>query len=130
MGDRLPMAAWLLLGSGCASSQTLMAAQAIRAACAPTSESSKIDFQVVDQSGAVLPGVRVSLKLASTPHGVAHSDAKGWVSMDAPTPGRYDARLELSGFRSVKVEGIQVASKCQVKLLVAMKISAREEVVQ
>ena len=123
-------AAWTLIGVGCASTQTLFAAQAVRAACAPTSESSKIEFQVVDQMGGVLPGVRVTLQPASTPKRVRHTNGKGRISIDAPQAGRYDARLELSGFRSVKVEGIMVASSCRVELLVAMKISASEEVVQ
>ena len=92
--------AWLFLGAGCATSQTLLAVQTVRAACVPTSESSRIEFQVVDQLGAVLPGVLVSLNMASTPTRVAHADAKGWVSIDVPAPGRYAALLELSGFRS------------------------------
>ena len=120
----------LFLCGGCASGQAILAAQAVRAACAPTSGSSSVDFQVVDHMGLVLPGVLVRLTAESAASRVAHSDAKGWVSIEAPVPGRYDAKLELPGFRSVRVEGIEVASKCQVKLLVAMKVSGREEVVQ
>lgn len=120
----------LFLTVGCASTQAILAAQAVRAGCAPTNGESKVEFQVVDQEGAVLPGVLVSIDGPGVVNRSRRSDKEGWVSLDVPRPGRYDARLELPGFRAVKVERINVAAKCQVKLLVAMKVSARGTVVQ
>lgn len=127
---RAVVALGLLLPGGCASTQALLAAQAVRAGCAPTNEASKIEFQVVDEEGDPLPGVAVRIENAVGASHSQSSDEKGWVSLEVSTPGRYDARLALSGFRSVRVKGIAVAPKCQVKLLVAMGGSARKSVVQ
>ena len=109
-----------LLVAGCASTHTLLASQATRAACAPTSGRSKIEFQVVGPEGRGLPNVQVTLN--GMTNGALHraSDVSGWVSIEVPRPGTYGAHLELRGFQRVKIDSIKVATRCQVKLLVVL----------
>ena len=113
----------LLVVTGCASTNTLLASQATRAACAPTSGRSKVEFQVVNPEGQGLQGAQVTLKGMKDGTLRRVSDGDGWVSMEVVAPGSYGAHLELRGFQRVKIDNIKVATQCQVKLLVVLKPS-------
>src|SRR5512132_3466117 len=68
-----------------------------------------IQGRVVDPSGAVLPGVTVTASSAAMMGTQAQvtSEAGAYRSPDVP-PGIYRVTFELSGFRTVRREGIQV----------------------
>ena len=86
---------------------------------------------VTDISGAVLPGVSVEaaspvlIEKART----SQTDAQGRYSIVDLRPGMYSVTFTLSGFTTVKRDGIEVTSNVNVPLNVEPKIGTVEETV-
>ena len=93
------------------------------------SESGKVVGVVTDQSGAVLPGVSVTLKSvgrASTRATV--SDSKGMYVFAGIVPGPYEVTAELSGFSTKQIK-TTVTVGATVAVDVQMAVGAQTEVV-
>jgi len=91
----------------------------------------RIDGFVRDESGAALPGVRVSLKNQST--GVVRtvtSEGDGRYDFSALSPGRYTVRAEIQSFGTEEARDIEITIGFERKLDFSLKIkSMAEEVV-
>ena len=98
-------------------------------ALAAAQESGKITGTVTDQSGAVLPGVNVTLKSverASTRSTV--TNAQGEYVFAGLVPGQYEVTGELSGF-STKQTRTTVAVGATVAVNIGMTVGQQTEVV-
>ncbi len=84
--------------------------------------------KVTDESGAILPGVTVTLRGAGVPGAptAVTSDA-GVYRFVALPPGTYDLEFTLSGFAMHRREGIPVAVGSTVELDVKMGVGAFQE---
>jgi hypothetical protein len=86
--------------------------------------------KTVDESGAIVPGVTVTLRgaaVAGTPTAV--SSEAGVYRFPVLPPGSYDLEFTLQGFSTVRREGILVAVGGTVELDVKMAVGALEETV-
>src|SRR5688500_4667038 len=87
-----------------------------------------ITGRVSDSSGAVLPGVNVSLTSTSVIGGRATvTDEQGGYRFALLPPGVYNLKFELQGFNSVVREGLQLTTNFTASLNVAMDIGAVTE---
>jgi len=89
-----------------------------------------ITGKVVDASGAVLPGVELSLTSASV-MGIRStvSDEQGNYRFDFLPPGAYTLKFELAGFRSLVREGIQMTAGFTATLNTTMEVASTAETV-
>jgi len=86
--------------------------------------------KVTDESGAVLPGVTVTLRSAAVPGApTTVTSETGVYRFPVLPPGTYDVEYVLAGFGTLKREGIPIAVGATVALDVALKISSLEETV-
>lgn len=77
---------------------------------ATTSGTGAINGRVTDGTGAVIPGVTISLSSPSLMGGrTAVSDADGQYRFTAVPPGDYTVMFELAGFSTVRNEGIRIS---------------------
>jgi hypothetical protein len=86
--------------------------------------------KAVDESGAVLPGVTVTLRgagVAGAPTTV--TSESGVYRFPVLPPGTYDLEFTLSGFTTLKREGIPVAVGSTVELDVQMSVGTLQETV-
>ncbi|HVG83796.1 MAG TPA: TonB-dependent receptor [Vicinamibacterales bacterium] len=86
--------------------------------------------RVTDASGAVLPGVTVTLHgagVAGAPTAVTSEN--GLYRFPVLPPGLYDLDFTMQGFTTVRREGVQVAVGSTVELDVPMAVGALEETV-
>ena len=86
--------------------------------------------KVTDESGAVLPGVTVTLRgpgVAGAPTAV--TSETGVYRFPVLPPGTYDVLYELSGFATLKREAIPIAVGNTVELDVTLKVSTLSETV-
>ena len=86
--------------------------------------------RVTDASGAVLPGVTVTLRgagVAGAPTAVTSEN--GLYRFPVLPPGLYDLDFALQGFTTVRREGVQVAVGSTVELDVPLAVGALEETV-
>jgi len=93
--------------------------------------SGEISGLVTDESGSVLPGVRVTLtNQATNAMRVVVTNESGLYVMPAVPPGRYTLKAELEGFRTVERAdiGVQVGSSNRIAL--AMAVGQLTEIVQ
>ena len=86
---------------------------------------------VVDTSGAVLPGVTVT---ATSPvliekERVAITDAEGRYSITQLRPGEYNITFSLSGFSSVRREGIRLAAGFTATVEAELRVGSLEETI-
>src|SRR5262245_20329090 len=90
----------------------------------------RINGTVTDNSGAVLPGVTVT---ASSPAliqpQVQVSGAAGDYRFPALPPGVYDITFELSGFQTVKREGIRVVISQTLTVDQQLQVATLQETV-
>ena len=85
--------------------------------------SGEISGLVTDESGSVLPGVRVTLtNQATNAMRVVVTNESGLYVMPAVPPGRYTLKAELEGFRTVERAdiGVQVGSSNRIALVMAV----------
>src|SRR5262245_59076508 len=80
---------------------------------------------VRDQTGAVLPGVNVTvINTATQESRPSVSDEAGRYAAPLLPPGSYAVRFELPGFKTIRREGIVLQVTDRVALDVAMEVSA------
>ncbi|MEO8678206.1 MAG: TonB-dependent receptor [Vicinamibacterales bacterium] len=85
---------------------------------------------VTDESGAVLPGVTVTLKgraVSGTP--TTTTNEAGIYRFLNLSPGAYDVTVELAGFTSNTQTGIQVALGGTTELTAQLKVSSQSETI-
>jgi hypothetical protein len=86
--------------------------------------------KVTDESGAVLPGVTVTLRGAGVPGApTAVTSETGVYRFPILPPGTYEVEYVLSGFATVKREAIPVAVGNTVELDIILKVSTLSETV-
>jgi Ca-activated chloride channel family protein len=83
---------------------------------------------VSDESGAVLPGVTVTVSSPSRPDKVLVTDAQGRFRMFMLEPGSYTARFELAGFR-VHTETFEAQVGRPITLTVTLGVGSVAETV-
>ncbi len=112
---KIAIAAMMVLGSG-----------AIAAA-----QDAGITGLVTDESGAVLPGVTVTATSPAlqVPSVVAVSDAQGEYRVTPLPIGTYTVEYTLSGFQTVRREGVRLTVGFTARLDVPMKVGSLEETI-
>ena len=83
-----------------------------------------------DTSAAVIPGVTVAATHEGT--GVAHesvSDANGEFVLSALPSGPYTVRIELSGFKTISQQGMQLGAGQTVRQTFTLEVGAMAETV-
>ena len=89
-----------------------------------------IEIVAVDQSGAALPGVTVTVSRPETGfQQAAVTDAVGFARALALPPGAYEIKLELSGFATVVEKGVVVRVGQTARVAVALKVAQVAETV-
>ncbi|RPI51566.1 MAG: carboxypeptidase regulatory-like domain-containing protein, partial [Acidobacteria bacterium] len=83
----------------------------------------------VDSSGAVLPGVTVTLSNPGTIGGnqVIATDARGTYQFPRLVPGRYTVKGELTGFRAVAIENVTVNAQATSRADLTMQLDQVQE---
>jgi hypothetical protein len=110
---------------------TLFGALALLFMPAHASAQSTIAGLVTDTTGSVLPGVTVE---AASPALIektrsAVTDGQGRYSIVDLRPGVYTITFTLSGFNTVKRDGIEVASNTSVPINIELRVGALEETI-
>ena len=111
---------------------TTFALDGVRASCPPRpTRKASIAGSVRDSSGAVLPGVTVE---ASSPALIEKTravvtDGTGQYKIVDLRPGTYAVTFALSGFSTVKREGIELAGSFAATVNVDMKVGAVQETI-
>jgi len=88
-----------------------------------------INGRVTDAQGLAVPGVSITVSGTQGTKS-ATTDAEGRFSMPFLTPGRYDVRAELSGFKVVEQKGITVALGQALDLPLKLEVGGVSETVQ
>jgi len=88
-----------------------------------------ISGKVVDQQGAVLPGVTVTLT-GTTGLKTTVSDSKGEFRFVGLTPGKFSIKSELQGFRSASQQNLDVTMGKTVDVSLSMTVGGMTEVVE
>lgn len=90
-----------------------------------------ISGTITDTSGAVLPGVAVTLTSQALIAGTSATttDTEGVYKFVALLPGTYDVKFELAGFATTTRTGIRVESSFVATVNVVMGVGSLEEVV-
>ncbi len=92
---------------------------------------STITGTVVDESGAGIPGVSVTLTHLETKRTIARTtDADGSYAAREIEPGRYVIRCELSGFATTEVADVNLLLGKTLKIPTTLKVGALTETVQ
>lgn len=103
------------------------------AAAGQAAANASISGKVVDESGAVLPGVQITATSPALqlPQVLAVTDASGEYQLrDLPAPGLYRLAFELSGFQSHVRDGLNLPVGFAARVDVTMKIGAMGETVE
>jgi hypothetical protein len=91
-------------------------------------QSGSIFVKVVDDQGAVVPGVTVTLTSPVLPRPLLGvTDAAGVQRFSALTIGTYSIKTSLSGFQTVTREGVVVLQNQTASIEIAMKVGALSE---
>jgi hypothetical protein len=89
-----------------------------------------ISGAVKDSSGAVIPGVSVTLvNLDLTTSYKATTDAQGFYSFPTIPVGRYELTIESTGFKTQKKTGLVVDADAAVRVDVALEVGDRSETI-
>ena len=108
----------------------LLAALAIAAPAAAQLDRSRISGTIKDESGAVVPGVTVTAtNLSTQTPTVVVTDGGGLYTFPSLTPGRYSVSAELSGFRKVVNDDIQLDAAGAINLDFTLTTGALTETV-
>ena len=103
----------------------LCAAAAVAAAQGTTGSISGV---VTDESKAALPGATVTVRETETGQArVLTTDAQGRYRADALVPGKYDIVVELSGFRTAQVAGMNVTIGQAAQVDLQLKVGGVSE---
>jgi len=95
---------------------------------ATTSGTGAMNGRVLDDSGAVMPGVTVTITSpAMMGARTAVTDAEGQYRFTAVPPGDYVVQFELAGFRTVRNEGIRISTGFTGTINAEMKVATLEE---
>src|SRR5262249_51818636 len=88
-----------------------------------------ITGSVTDNSGAILPGVQVTLQGERLIGGARTrtTDPRGAYAFDGLPPGSYDLRYEIQGFKAVERKGIRVDATFVATVNVKLELGAMEE---
>ena len=89
-----------------------------------------IEGTVSDQTGAVLPGVNISLKSVET--GVVRTlttDDRGYFRAPLLPVGRYDVSADISGFSKFEQAGVTLTVGQIVNLPIRLSVSGRAETI-
>src|SRR5262245_59465726 len=89
--------------------------------------------KAADESGAVLPGVLVTVTSPAlqVPSATAVTDAEGNYRLrDLPAPGMYRVAFELTGFQTIAFDGVSLTAGFTAKIDAAMKVSTISETVE
>src|SRR5262245_39197004 len=90
-------------------------------------KSGSIYGKVVDDKGAPLPGVGITLESDVVPAQTAQSGASGGFRFANLPPGQYAVNFSIEGFTEVRQEGVTVSVGSQVQLEITLKPSLSEE---
>src|SRR5438093_8444961 len=84
---------------------------------------------LVDASGAVLPGVTVTLSNPGTIGGNQQgvTDARGAYQFTRLVPGRYSVKAELAGFRPAVQENVVVDADATARVDLTLEVGQLEE---
>ncbi len=94
---------------------------------AQTSQAS-LGGQVTDPSGAVMPGVSVSVRSEATNVvRTAPTNAEGIYAFPGLIPGNYSLRVEAAGFRTLQRDGILLRIGDRVNIDIAMEVGSQAE---
>ena len=86
--------------------------------------------RVTDPSGAILPGVTVTALNSETGgKTVAVTNTDGVYLLSFLNPGRYSVTAELSGFKQLRRDGVEIRIGDKLTLDMTLSIGQREEVV-
>ncbi len=86
---------------------------------------------MVDESGAAVPGVSVTLTHLETKRSIARTtDANGSYAAREIEPGRYVIRCELSGFATTEVADVNLLLGKTLKIPTTLKVGGLTETVQ
>jgi hypothetical protein len=90
-----------------------------------------IDGIVTDESGAILPGVTVSVTTPAlqVPQLVSVTDAEGRYRSTDLRVGSYRVQSELSGFSTFSREDVRIDSGCVARVDVRMKVGSVAETI-
>ncbi len=83
--------------------------------------------KAVDDKGAPLPGVTITLESNEIPTQTATSGASGGFRFANLPPGSYSVNFSIEGFTEVRQEEVRVSTGSQVQLEITMKPSLAEE---
>ncbi len=108
----------------------LLTALAIAAPAAAQLDRSRISGTIKDESGAVVPGVTVTAtNLSTQTPTVVVTDGSGLYTFPSLTPGRYSVSAELSGFRKVVNDDVQLDAAGAINLDFTLTTGALTETV-
>jgi hypothetical protein len=104
---------------------------AVPVALAQAVNRSVIEGKITDETGLILPGVTVTIvsPALQVPQMVSVSDADGAYRFAALPAGVYTATYELSGFRMVRHEGLDVGGGFTAVVNVKLDVGALEETI-
>ena len=86
---------------------------------------------VTDPSGAVAPGVKITVQNVATKVVVqTQTSAAGYYDVPALPPGSYDVTFENPGFQTVKRNGIHLVLDQTARIDVTMPIGAAQSIVE
>src|SRR5437899_1213231 len=89
-----------------------------------------ITGRVTDNSGAVLPGVTITVtNVATNVASTTVTNGEGLYTVPYLTPGNYKATAELSGFKKVERDGIEVRIGDRLAIDFRLEVGALEETV-
>jgi len=83
--------------------------------------------KVIDDKGAPLPGVSITLESETIPSQTAQSGPSGGFRFANLPPGTFSVNFSIEGFTEVRQESVQVNTGSQVQLEITLKPSLSEE---
>src|SRR5262245_65913286 len=83
--------------------------------------------KVIDDKGAPLPGVSVTLESSAIPPQTAATGPSGGFRFAALPPATYSVNFSIEGFTEVRQEEVRVMTGSQVQLEITLKPSLSEE---
>jgi hypothetical protein len=100
-------------------------------ASAQTGTATTILGQVTDDNGGALPGVTVTLRSPAlqVPEMTTVTDGRGEYRLSPLPIGTYSLQFELSGFQSLRLDGVKLTSGFVAKLDQVMKIGVMSETI-